>query len=234
MLPAHNARAILLEVREENETLTYYKVNLDSGESDRYSFPDISWWSRVVFFTDQLVLVQEFDEDSNPDQVKLHMYSWNKGLLWSKDDTRLLEITAQGLMLSGHNKEVDPNTGEISAEAPQPIARLPLEFPWHYTEDDEYFSLVSEFINNRTGDSPVRAIDYFETEGTAVFSYYQKAEEGLRLKLMGVSEDGNVMLNEILADDLQGIADPTFLISEMNIIFVKERRHFFVYGISDR
>lgn len=231
ILSSNDSDELLFEVRLDSEVIEYNRLDLNTFTLQPFRLPDIPWMSNVVYFTPEVVVIQEFDEDQNPDNVRLQARNWSGLELWNASDTRFLAATAEGIELSSIGL-VSPLTGK--PENGKALSDGPrLELPWHYLEGEEYFEQVANFIQTSTDESPVRAIDYFEVGEKAVIAYYVKHEKFLGLRLLSIDSEGNVGIYENLGDDLQGIADPTFLISKRNIIFVKEKQHFFVYGIPD-
>ena len=225
ILPGYNHR-ILLEVRTQSSAIHFYDVDLSTGKTLKLTHDDVPWWSQAVFYAPPYLLIQEFSEEQNPDHVRLHFYI-SGALEWTKEQIRFDGFTGNALKLKN-------NSGEITHLSLEPCTdRTMFEFPWHYAEGEDYFSEVSEYLVDQEGIQPVRAIDYFENDQAIVIAYYQPNEKMLKLSLIALNEAGDRVLKVDLENNLTGIADPTFLISKRNVIFVKEKRHFFVYRIAD-
>ena len=217
--------SILLEIRTEQSTIHYYVINTITGNTSKLVIPGLPWWSQAVFYAPGYQLIQEFDEEQNPDTVPLHLYD-DDILLWSMKETRFEGFEADTLLLQkGSGKFVREKLRNYNN-------RTIFEFPWHYQQSEEYFSEVADFLSDRAI-LAVRAIDYYECEEAVVMSYYNQEESGLSLSLLGIGNGGETVLDEVLEKNLAGIVDPAFLICKRNVIFVKEKQHFFVYRIAD-
>jgi hypothetical protein len=225
ILPGYNNR-ILLEVRIESSEIQFYDVDVESGKHRRLPQAQVPWWSQAVFYAPPYLLVQEFSEEQNPDIVQLHLYK-SGSLIWTKEGQRFDGFEEDALILKNNQGE----ESSIKLEAYKD--RTEFEFPWHYTEGEEYFSDVAKFLADTLSVHPVSAIDYYERDEAIVLAYYEKNANALKLSLLGLNDTGETLLNVVIEKNISGLADPTFLVSKRNVIFVKEKRHFFVYRIAD-
>lgn len=190
------------------------------------------WWSQVVFFSSDFILVRVFDEENNPDFSDLIMLSAETGeVLWKKPGAQLITTGEHGLMIREEGGQVlcvNPGTGNASGNY-HIGSKTVLAMPWHYTQGEDYFDEVADYLSET---DPVNAIDYLEKDENFIIAYYTRAGKYLQLNIRGVDSEGDIRLNERIESELSGIADPTFFMIDRNVIFVKEKQHFFVYELS--
>ncbi|MCA6073899.1 hypothetical protein [Fulvivirga sedimenti] len=229
--------SLLIETRNpETESLDYYSVSLSTLHITHLPIDNPPWFSQVVYVNSELLLIQEYDENLNPDKSSLTLFSVAKGsILWRKADLRFEGRQENSFVcsdLENNRVSVDIRQGSVIATKPGETSNSGgIEIPVHYMEGTDYFNEIANYLNDQREITPVRAIDYLEGNDFIVFSYYTKGGRELALHLIAMNGSGNIGLEEILGKDLKGIADPPFLFYKQNLIFVKEKRHFFVYAL---
>jgi hypothetical protein len=231
---------LLLELRDSPTEYIAYAL-MDNELSDiRNIRPDgIPWFSQVVYCGFRFLLVQEYDSELNPDHTNLHCFSLNSGKkLWVHEGLQFIFPAETGfacrrndkVFLINRSSGMKMNSGEMV-----PAGSEPLDLPTHYIEGGDDFEVVASYIRNKMGVDPVRAIDYYEDRETVIFSYYkQSVSDMLSLELLAMDKEGKALLFDVLDTGLNGIADPPFLFYRQNLIFVKEKRHFFVYALASK
>ena len=231
---------LLIESRnQEQESVCFHVIPRSIEGAVRIPAGYVLWFSIPVYSDQDLLLLKQFDDRHNPDRTALLCYEWRSGkCLWTKNDLSFQERTRHGFSCTR------PSGGEhviLDAYSGRPLLHddpfhekldYSLEFPVHYEEGSEYFEQVAEYLRATGSDEPVRAIDYAERAGHIFISFYNRGPNGLILSLRVIDESGECHLAQTLGSDFQGIADPPFLFSGRNLIFVKEKRHFFVYAIA--
>ncbi len=239
---AADATTLLLELRNpEEESLSYALVDMEKGAVNMPDIPDVNWFSHVLYADRNLLLTQVYSDSDNPDDLSFVCYDMHSGkCTWQAEGMQFIGVEGPNFAFrKGDGKQVyiDSKSGneihrnEQSMGVSTPEDPL-LEFPAHYTEGDEYFEDVADYIRTEAGAEPVRAIDYAENGNHIIFSYYKKEVDGnLGLDLLSLNTEGETSLFQNLGKDLRGIADPPFMFYNGNLIFVKEKRHFFVYAL---
>jgi hypothetical protein len=241
---AANGNSLILELRDPgSESLSYAAVDTDDGSFYMLKVQDPPWFSQVIHAGGKYLLVQVYTDSGNPDEVSFNCYHIASGkCVWRKGSMQYTGSTDRSYLFRRQNGEsvtVDQASGDESDVKTSgqfsPLTDPVLEFPAHYKEGEEYFEEAAAFIRTTIGTAPVRAIDYAELGDHIILSFYKVTEkQQLGLDLLVMDVNGETMLYDILGDDLRGIADPPFMFYNGNLIFVKEKRHFFVYALSSQ
>ncbi|MEJ2004712.1 MAG: hypothetical protein P8X57_07065 [Cyclobacteriaceae bacterium] len=220
-------------------SLHYSIIDLDNGAITDLQIDDPPWFSQVVNTSEDHMLLQVYEDSQNPDNVTLRCYHLENGsLVWQIPAARFIRMhTDHYVVRTPEQAEIclERNTGNVmTAPAGKHIesSEATMIIPVHYPEGESYFDDVASFIRSDLGNEAVRAIDYAEVSGYIFISYYKKSADGkLALDLVVLDEQGEACLFEPLGKELSGIADPPFMFYNGNLIFVKEKRHFFVYAL---
>ncbi len=230
---------LLIETRDSTEEkIEFFIISLDNPSVSPLPISDAPWFSQVVYADAEVVLIQQYDENMNPDRTGLLLFSIISGdMLWRRTDLRY-EERGEGYFVcsdrEGQRIAIDAVEGrswkEDTQSKPDPGFEG-LVIPVHYMEGTTHFNDVAGYLADRYDVLPVRAIDYMEGADYITISYYFKNGMNLGLTVIGMDIEGNIGLEETLEKDLNGIADPPYLFYQQNLIFVKEKRHFFVYAL---
>lgn len=232
---------ILLELREPSEEqLEFVLINLNSGSAVRLGLTDPPWFSQLVHIDEAYLLLQVYEDDQNPDRVSLLSYTRSGGKpIWQKSGVQFMRSYGEsyaGRKSDGSIVYLEPLSGNESNREPnlrvEAVVRPEPEFPVHYREGESHFGEIAAYVRQHVGVEVVRAADYAEKNNHIFLSYYKSMPDSrLGLDLLVLNNEGQSVLFEDLAKDLGGIADPTFMFFRGNLIFVKEKRHFFVYAL---
>ncbi|MDX5421366.1 MAG: DUF4905 domain-containing protein [Hymenobacteraceae bacterium] len=105
-------------------------------------------------------------------------------------------------------------------------------YPVLYLEGETYFEQVRDFVTAQQPGTPVKAIEYAETEGCLVISYYTDAGDGTLDNFLLVFDlEGNLQLKEQMGSRLSGIGSDTFFIFRHDLYFLLNKDILKVYRL---
>jgi hypothetical protein len=138
---------------------------------------------------------------------------------------------------------LDSRTGQIIETAIDPVRAhsmvaeyaqkrsLKAQYPVHHPEGSTHFTLLGQFITAKTGQIPVKAVDYLETGTFFALAFYVPIATGKLKHTLGVYsvQDGLQLLETVLAEAGSGVVtDPYFMMQE-TLIFVQEQHTLWGY-----
>lgn len=104
--------------------------------------------------------------------------------------------------------------------------------PTFYPASNQHFGLIKKFIKNSSEKKIVDAgADYFETDKYVMVSYYIE-ENKLANYLLITDMRKEVVFHELLANNLNGIGQETFLIVKNKLIFVQQKQNLCIYQLT--
>ena len=126
--------------------------------------------------------------------------------------------------------------GTTSEAAQIPIATTAAQhffkFPAAYTAESTHFEEMARFVCDQTKNKPVETIEYAELNGHVVLTFYYRTDNELNQAILVVDKNGKTVLSEPLANNLVGLTPVSFLISDKNLYFVKNKSEFVVLGFN--
>lgn len=238
---AHSERAVLIiEARdEESKTVRFSAFDISS---DTFLWKDFEleekWWVGVSAAMDNVVLFTVYLDRQNPDRksvVALDLITTN--MLWWRNNfaySAVSENVVQGTDTQAGMRFLPLNlrTGEpleFRGELPGKENFL-LRRPLQYLQESGHFETVAQFLKMRLGVQAVSAIEYLETGGFVVMSFYVNGGS-LANYLIVVDEAGTTYLSEKIGEQLKGIGLDTFFLFAGYLIFVKNKRELVSYKL---
>ncbi len=241
LMMTEDGESLLFEIRDDTAFKTSYSMlSLErlSFEVDELNFEE-EWWIGVTYATKDVILFHTYENPDNPDDRRYFTFDVNKRtVLWEGADLNLTHVEN---LIAEH---VDPETHEhqyidimsgqqvIKKEVKPVVENKKVNYAFHYVEGSEYFNTVDKFLASVLSVRLVEAVDYYQFEKGVVISYYLREGNVLSNRLVVVSMERKVLFEETLGENLTGISDNTFFIYGDNLIFVKEKQHFFIYPLT--
>lgn len=230
---------LVLEIRNEDDlTTSFYSYNPAVNELIRCNieFED-SWWVGITFVVNDIILFHQFLDQENPQEKSYMAFNLvRQEFIWEKT----------GVNLSGFGRDyihavrgdervtIDILSGseEKTVNYIESTENKYIDFPFHYQPGSEYHVTVNTFLTRIGMDSDEKyGVDYLEKEGFVIISHYTN-DNGLTNKLLVIDADKNIMLDEIIGQQLNGIADRPFFVYHHSLIFVRNNSDFLSYQLS--
>lgn len=98
--------------------------------------------------------------------------------------------------------------------------------PGFYPQDQHYFKDLATFVHQKLGQEAMLGIDFLETGRYFVVGYYVAAPGAgkMHYRVAAFSLEGDLLLEQELAADCEGIGSDYFFILQDTLILIKNRR----------
>jgi len=206
------------------------------------------WWSSLKIAMNGNVLIVKFNDPEMPEQRGFAVADGVSGKIkWGREDAQVMHTEADGIIISQASGEessyakLDWNTGnslrEISVKEMfstfnKKAQQLGLvDYPFHFEEENSFFTKIQEYIEIITKHKAVRMIEYLEKGDKVLISYYIYEEEKLANFMLVADEKGAVLLHEKLRGALTGIGMDTFFVLKDQLVVVKNNNELQAYVI---
>lgn len=234
IVPAGRDR-LMLEIRNEEKgqvsLFAYGKGNITAVAT-----PELPYWSTLLSAGPFHVVVREFGEGGRAEQMTLTGIDVSTGRVqWKMEKVRVLALEdEQALILHDEEeKRISLRSGLPVTEKPGAGENNLLLPPFHYPEGSSHFETVRKFILGQTGEHILAAADYREYGDRIIMAYYVRQGDTMINKVLVTTTGGQLLMTEILAENLLGITDISYLIFQGNLIFVQGSDRFLHYALSD-
>ncbi len=202
ILEASNTSALGLELRSEEDIHVQYRV-LDLLTFDQviYENEALDWWTGLQGVDQEKVWVKKFEDESDPSQ-----HVW-----WSVDrvNGELFEESAPEHLFESTSISI---------------------FPVVYHQGTEAFDKVQRFMKTR-GLEIAEGVEYLEAQGHIFVTYYQKKNNQLSRHVYVMNNQGNVLLDRQLDENMEGVVFQSFFTYKNLLIFVENRNELHVYQL---
>lgn len=234
-----NGAYLVIEVRNENtfETSFFVYDPRRSALSPNFLTLDESWWVGITHVAGDIIVFHTFQDAENPQEKNYEAVNIKSGkVAWKMSEVSFTEYGSTYLRGFRQNEPVviDVLNGEPMDELDliPTIENNGLMYPFHYVPRSSYHNTVQAFLDS-TGMNSDKAygIDYLETLELVLISFYYK-NQGLENRLIVLNQSKEIVLDEILGTQLNGITDRSFFVSRGNLIFVKGNSNFLSYQLS--
>ena len=202
---------------------------------------DENWWVTVYAFVEDVIVFQIFNDSQNIEERSVFGFDINtQEAIWSVDNINVMGLNGFALSLKINDDEaevftIDIRTGNEKSDATEDFSTKTMSknliLPFHYTGDGQHFGTVAQFLKEFATVSLFGACDYLEYKGLIFISAHEKLEQNLTNKLYVFDSNGELVLEEVLAESSKGLASDTFYIVNEQLIFVKEKREVKCYLI---
>ena len=243
---------LALELRDhDNRSVDFACIDLKTNKFLWHGVkPEETWWLGLDSCHNGKIYLHTYKDPQNPEHEGIICIEAKTGkVLWKDIEKTIYYVSSKHLIATKGNEdsrkyiELEPSTGkdvrEFSLKEVFKIASDKKEQeskkvrnPFHFPAEHTYFSKISNFIKEITGEQPVIAADYMENGEQVIISFYLYNIEGLNNYLVVVDDAGLVTFRMCLASNIKGIGFDTFFVFEKNLIFVKEKKELIFLKIS--
>lgn len=225
---------MLLEVRNEN--MQEVRFSAFDYRTNHFLWRDVailqSWWVGMAAATTDVLLLNLYLSTENPDNKALVAFQIHtRTILWRKDSFSFARLDGNS-NVAGHNLagELEPVTVHLQTGLPianetikHPLAEtIAVTKPFQYADDQPYFETVKSFVAQKLQVTPLHRVEYLEYNNFVFVSYYVQ-EGGLANYLIGVNENGEIVLHEKLGDALKGVGFETFFVLDQCLFFIRNK-----------
>jgi hypothetical protein len=206
------------------------------------------WWSSLKAAENGNVLIVKFNDPEMPEQRGFAVVDGATGKLkWGREDAQVMHTDVAGVVASTNVGEdstyakLDWNTGAMLNEVSMKelfsnfnkkakVTSL-VDYPFHFEEENSFFTKIQEYIEIIAKHKAVRMIEYLEKGDKVLISYYIYEGEKLANYMLVADEKGTLLLQEKLRGALTGIGMDTFFVLSDQLIVVKNNNELHAYVI---
>lgn len=219
---------LLLEIRDENTLSTTF--DLYDFNKKEYVWKDLAldeqWRVGISYCNAQTILFHQYATGSVPtvaELIAVDLLSGNK--IWQVGNFQPLEFGrnyVKGLK-DNHEMFVAMDSGEISAEAdnfskPDEM-NMPL-LPLRYLPDTDNFAFVKQYVEKFLSETPEGSAEYLEHDKNIFLSYHKREADRLVVKLLGITSEGNIWLDQKVGEG-EKMSGDIFFIWNDHLVFVQ-------------
>ncbi|WP_026462831.1 DUF4905 domain-containing protein [Adhaeribacter aquaticus] len=136
-----------------------------------------------------------------------------------------------GKMLTTESENASSSAMPTIFAAYQANRRLPVLVPGHYPDSSAHFSTLQQFLESKINITVKDAIDYLETKDFFILGFYNFDANNQRCYRVAVFNlEGELILKEDLATNLEGLGLDNFFIIQNSLILLKNKSTLLGYG----
>ncbi len=231
MAVSEQDRVLVVEVRDTTtKQVSFSAIDLRTHE---FIWQDATfdepWWMDLSGVSSGIVLFTVYLDTTNPDRKAIFAHRLaDKSLVWWNNDFSMRRIASHSIegfstTYGLHPLTLSLQTGEVidSEEHPSLVEQQTVK-PQQYLAGQANFELVKTFLLDALNLSVVTALEYLEVDGLIFVSCYVQ-ENGLTNYLIILEENGTVLRQEKIGEQLKGIGLDTFFILAGSVFFVKNK-----------
>ncbi|MEM1135991.1 MAG: DUF4905 domain-containing protein [Bacteroidota bacterium] len=229
---------LVAELRNPVELTTVFVcIDVERQEVlwDDLAFED-SWSISISGMNATHIFFTEFTDEQMPKAKAVFSVAlYQKEIAWYIENVTFEGLQNNFVVLKEEKSEVyrqllvDSNIGEtidtqtqIQLEASTDKSLL---HPMKYAEDNAYFDTVKRFIKKTLSLSIVISCDYIEWGNFIIISFYQANTKNTFNNYIAIfNHSGEVILQDVLGEDLKGIASESFFIVRNYLIYIIENK----------
>jgi hypothetical protein len=243
---------LLLELRDhDHRSVNFAAIDHKAGKMLWNGIKlEETWWLGLDQCYDGRAYLHTYKDPQNPEHEGIIVLDTRTGRLIWKDTGKTFYHVSEDHLIATEGQEdarkylrLDPAVGrlieEISLKEVFKIASLKkdqehgkIRNPFHFSSEHPYFTKITGFVGEITGEQPVIGADYMENDEQVIISFYLYSTEGLSNYLILVDEEGKVIFRECLGSHIKGIGFDTFFVFENTLIFIKEKKELIFLNIS--
>lgn len=218
---------IALELRDnDTQTLSFVIVRVPDGEILFKSKNHERWWASLIGVTSEILLIQEYEDENNPESKKITLFEWGKNIILKELENVQVESVDQNHLIvskSGGKPFVyDLNTLKI-IEQPIPSNCSDVQFPLIYSVESEYFGYFSKLITIKFNMEPVIACEYLDFDRFLIIGFYVRSHPGLDQYITIIDKNNSVEFLKKIESELDKPSMETYFLWKQTIIFVSEK-----------
>lgn len=241
---------LILESRdEETRQVNFAAIDLETQQQlwNSLSLKE-SWWAGLEEVKYGYVVLHGYKDIQNPEHQGIYVFDARTGKpVWENSEFAFFSLDEGGLIaydpLSPERvyKRFNMKSGVLEQELTESDIVLQwnkrqsdskfLQNPSHYTVESTYFEKIANFIKVFTGLKPETALDYLEYNSKIMVSFYSKVGEKMVNYLLVVDEEGEILYNETIGAELNGIGLDSFFLFKEQLIFVKNKKELVILGV---
>lgn len=225
---------LILELRDKDQ-LKWCALNCETGTILwEKTIPETTWWTAAIGFYSGILLMHEYAGSEQPAPRKLLAADALTGeIVWILEGCTFEHTDGVNLQTTRRDPESTSVRENRSLLTGLSVLYFPLsgekprthwQSPTTYSENNQYYSVMRRFIENITGNTPQKAINYGEISGHVLFFYYFYPTGAITLSrsLLVVNSTKTTLLHQMIHLDVEGAAFGDYFYDNRHIVYLKK------------
>ncbi|HHP7242381.1 MAG TPA: DUF4905 domain-containing protein [Cyclobacteriaceae bacterium] len=218
---------IALELRDnDTQRLSFVIVRIPNGKILFKSKNHEKWWASLIGVTSDILLIQEYEDENNPESKRITLLEWGKNRILKEIENVQVESVDQNQLIvskSGGKPFVyDLKTLKI-IEQHIPSDCSDVQFPLIYSVESEYFGYFSRLITIKFNMEPVIACEYLDFDRFLIIGFYVRSHPGLDQYITIIDKNNSVEFLKKIESELDKPSMETYFLWKQTLIFVSEK-----------
>lgn len=206
------------------------------------------WWVSLAAIRQSLLFVHVFPDEQDPGRNNLIVYDFDKKIIrLTAEDMEYRAYRHDKIAVIHKEREtrksctIDIDSGAINfLDEPDTrqaetmtdnLTDSSLFYPAHYTEGDEHFRTVREFLA-RSQIYPVKTLEYLEYRDYIIVNYFVPDSQTLLSYLLIFDRDGNIIFHEKTGSGLSGAGLDNFFLMAGHLISMSDTKGIVVMDLN--
>jgi len=223
----------IIFIEERNQANKQVRFSAIDLQAENFLWRNItfeeSWWISLTASGDDVLYFTVYTNPQNPENKSLMAYNFrDQRILWFRNNLSFLTLTANAVhgFDSRLSRKIQVKKTDGDSSDTLPVGESSIETqvmtPHRYTRGTSNFETVYSFLKVKFGFEPSDVIEYLEFKEYVIISYYLTGNS-LANYLLVLDGEGDVCVEEILGERLEGIAVDSFFMLSGFLIFVKNK-----------
>lgn len=235
-----NNHQLALELRDGLlKTVAVSVIDIPSKEEIyQFEIEEDAWLYSAWGLSNGKILLQKLIKEDSPEIEGVIIYDIQKEeFLWEMPAVSFLAVQNENVLVQdvtdanntflvalSDGKKISPTETQSLED---PITRASF-----YYENEEHFSTVSAYIQQKYDRKPVSMMEYLESTGTVIISYYIYAEKKLINLLLVINEAGEELLHHVIEAEAKGVGFETFYVYENKLFYIDNKTDLTILNLS--
>lgn len=230
-----NTHQLIIEGRNADlHQVNFYTIDLATGKIINTIEPEEeTWWLGIEDAWNGKIIVHGYENEQSPIHYGVYCFDALSGQqLWENMEVYFYQKEEQAIWVNSTEnifQKLDLTTGKVLEETtsipPEKNTEELIELPLHYSEENLHFSTLAKFLEQLQGVQAVKTIEYWESASRIVISYYICDDsEKLENYLLVLSTEGDILFQDCLESQLNGIGMDTFYLYQNQLFFIQEKK----------
>jgi hypothetical protein len=200
ILPDEAGNSLVIESRDGERRKTMLSVLDLSDNNLLYSTSDLPkpWWIGLIEVKGNKIIFQGYKESNSPEPKGFYIFDLLSGKLLQAEEEQIYE-----------SKDIREDQKSV--------------FPLLYNIDNVHYSTIVEFLKKNHGHLCYGPLEYLEFGNNVLISFYIQENKKITNLLLVIDEEGNIVLNDRLAEGAEGVGLATFFICKNKLIYIKNK-----------
>jgi len=242
ILPDEVLPLLALEIRHtESKEVSFAVIDYEKSQMVFEGLGlEEKWWIGMAGFYNGKLFFHSFADKQYPQTQGIIVADiFEQALIWEKEGAYLEEVNQNGVHISWINS-LERENGILDIHTGNPIEQITylendkkkhILFPFQYAEKTPYFETLALFLSQKLTIDIVEQLDYLEFKNYIVISYLIKINIKLSRFLLILSQDGEILLHQIIDNELQGKQTEVFFIVNDFLIAIANRKKLLIFKL---